>query len=74
MTPSEQADDLYDKHRQWIQPASRPDTVKSYYTKKSCLITIRCILNALNKVEGQHQTLYDEEQFWIEVEKEILNK
>jgi len=41
--------------------------------KKCSLISIKNILTALNAIEGQNQSLYEEEKYWNEVKTEIEN-
>ena len=63
MTPKEKAIDLYNQMKGF--------RVKNTHRKKCTRIAVNQILIALNAIEGQNESLYEEEKYWNLVKKEI---
>ena len=85
MTPKEKAKELVDKFRKiYIETDIdfETDEQKKWYLKdyeskinnpsKQCaLICVDEVIKSLNNIEGQHSTIYEEEDFYKEVKQEI---
>ena len=73
MTPKEKAKELYYKYWDMLYELSDRviPTEISEQAKQCALICVDEILKSLNNIEGQHSTLYEEEDYFKEVKQEI---
>jgi len=78
MTPKEKANSLLNtmsKQTYNYQPYAGAHYLKEEIGyeagKKCCLISIENILTTINAIEGQNESLYEEEKYWNKVKKEI---
>ena len=73
MTPKEKAKELCYKYWDMLYELSERviTTEISEQAKQCALICVDEILKSLNNIEGQHSTLYEEEDYFKEVKQEI---
>jgi len=73
MTTKEKAKELVEKFRFYLGNSNDGEEfyVDDLDAKQCALICVDEILKSLNNIEGQHSTLYEEEDYFKEVKQEI---
>jgi len=74
MTPKEKAIEILKDFKKVLNndfPKKENDAQYNFLAQCNGVILVNEILTALNAIEGQNESLYEEEKYWNEVKKEI---